>query len=291
MGYLSNLSELEVNLLIDLISESIEDELSQYEELDFYDGFVFLFRKWMNENLSEDQKNYPFSLLSKKYGDKFARDILGDSYNTYYSNDRPFNANYWDIRHFMQLVIRKGLHKLPSARKQEKFTEKYKKALDVFIKKLKIPDFVKLEVNEKNPYDLFIKYIIDYPTYLKNKDNFPRSYGFSKKLSDFVSDYLGIPIGSPINGELRITVDEKMVNVDEWINNVFKKDIKKQIKSLPDTNRIKKMVFTPSKNDMSTLKFYFQDFTSYEMKREIRQKVDDLLDSLGYEKIRVEIPY
>jgi len=291
MGYLSNLSELEVNLLIDLISESIEDELSQYEELDFYDGFVFLFRKWMNENLSEDQKNYPFSLLSKKYGDKFARDILGDSYNTYYSNDRPFNANYWDIRHFMQLVIRKGLHKLPSARKQEKFTEKYKKALDVFIKKLKIPDFVKLEVDEKNPYDLYIKYIIDYPTYLKNNDSFPRSYGFSRKLSDFVSDYLGIPIGSPINGELRITVDEKMVNVDEWINNVFKKDIKKQIKSLPDTNRIKKMVFTPSKNDMSTLKFYFQDFTSYEMKRAIRQKVVDLLDSLGYEKIRVEIPY
>jgi hypothetical protein len=245
----------------------------------------------MNENLSEDQKNYPFSLLSKKYGDKFARDILGDSYNTYYSNDRPFNANYWDIRHFMQLVIRKGLHKLPSARKQEKFTEKYKKALDVFIKKLKIPDFVKLEVDEKNPYDLYIKYIIDYPTYLKNNDSFPRSYGFSRKLSDFVSDYLGIPIGSPINGELRITVDEKMVNVDEWINNVFKKDIKKQIKSLPDTNRIKKMVFTPSKNDMSTLKFYFQDFTSYEMKRAIRQKVVDLLDSLGYEKIRVEIPY
>jgi helix-turn-helix protein len=102
---------------------------------------------------------------------------------------------------------------------------------------------------------------------------------------------LGIPIGSPINGELRITVDEKMINVDEWINNVFKKDIKKQIKSLPNTNRIKKMVFTPSKNDMSTLKFYFQDFTSYEMKREIRQKVVDLLDSLGYEKIRVEIPH
>jgi hypothetical protein len=51
------------------------------------------------------------------------------------------------------------------------------------------------------------------------------------------------------------------------------------------------MVFTPSKNDMSTLKFYFQDFTSYEMKREIRQKVVDLLDSLGYEKIRVEIPH
>lgn len=287
MSYLSQLDEKEIQILGELIVEDIEREMMHYDDMDFYEAFVTLFKKWISENVDEKNRNHPFSYLVRKYGTKFLRDLFGDKYSQLFG-DKDLHTSYWEIVRIAKLIVKYGLYKLPSARKEEMFTEKFKKPLAIFIKNLKIPEFVDLTISEPEPYDVRMTLIVDFPTYLKSSSVIPHYHTVQNRLQKFAEGYLGINIGSPVNGDLRVYVEQKTKNEKEWVENVFKKDIKKQIKALPNSQFIHRMSFEPNSVGNATLKIIFKEIAPRSIKNSLREGIKDILNSLGYKRIDVE---
>ena len=290
MNYLSDLSVSELDDLINMISEDVSNDLTQYDDLDFIDAFVFLFKKWLSENHQEKSTKFPFSYPVKKYGGKFARDILGDKYSVAYPTYRKFQGNYWSIRELMTNVIRFGIHTLPSVKKEKKFTERFQKPLDKFIKNLKLDDSVNLKIIEDSPYDLIIVLVIDFPNYLKTERYIAHPSTIEYKLRDFAEGYLGVEIGEPVTGGLRIRVREQIMNEEEWVKNVLNKQIKKEIKNMMYSKNIQRIVFKKSLTSPSELEIILKSGSPRgPVRGEFKQEVIRYIESLGYKKIRVEM--
>jgi hypothetical protein len=290
MAKLITLKESELFNMVKTIVEQVEMDLSQYDDNDFTDVFVFLFRNWITKKLGEDSKKYPFSFLLNKYGKEFLQDTLGDKYDQYYGDREEIYFNgYNSIPKTGKVLVKSGAFTLPSLRQQEKFTEKYAKHLPRIIKMMRFPDFVRVEFEEEVPYDVHVELYIDYPSYLKDESFSFASHNLERKFKELLENYLGVDFGNPVHGKVNLTLYTNAENVEKWVKQVLNKEIKKHIKEMPGGKNIHSIRFEPSISGSSEMKIVYKDGSHRHMHQwEFLRGVRDYINSLGYKRISAD---
>jgi len=289
MAKLLTLKESELINMVRTILEQVEMDLDKYDDNDFTDVFIFLFRKWIDDKLGEDSKKYPFSFLLKKYGKEFLQDSLGDKYNQYYRDGEEIYFNSYSLPRIGKILVKSGALTLPSLRQEEKFTEKYAKHLQRLIKLMGLPDYVRIEFEEEIPYDVRVKLHIDYPSYLKDGDPQLSSHNFERKFKQMIEDYLGVDFGNPVHGNVALNIFSLSENRDKWVKEILNKEIKKHIKEMPGGKYVHSIRFEPSITGSSQLRIVYKDGASRHIHQwEFLRNVREYIKGLGYNKIEVE---
>ena len=274
--------------LYEIITNVIsETNLGDYDDSDFLEAFMVTFRKWITEKLGDDAKRYPLSLLLKKYGTEFEKSL--GIFDPQYEDDDDYDR--WRLIRSAQTLIKSGKYVLPNLNTGEKFTEKYQKALPLFIKQIDLPDFISVEFQEPEPNNVNVTFNVDFPKMLvAEKARHLNAHNFLQKLKEYLSNFVGVEFGNPAHGNVKITSDLKYIGADEWIKNVLNKKIKKEIKQLPNAqNAIHSMKFEIYSGKV-TLKINFKDSCGYNSRSILTQNIRDYIDNQGYnpEIFRIE---
>jgi len=290
MSKIVTLTKTQLTEMVKTIVEQVEMDLSQYDDNDFTDVFIFLFRKWVENKLGEESKKYPFSFLLKKYGQEFLRETFGDSYLKYFRNNDEVNLRGgYMVPKIGKYLVQMGAHTLPSLRGEEKFTEKYAKHFQRLIKMLELPSWVKVEIREDKPNEVLVNLYVDYGSYLKVESSYLNQYNLQKKLQTLLEDYLGVEFGNPVHGNLNLTLQIISENEEAWVKNVLNKEIKKHIKAMPDGKNVHSIRFEPRISGNSNLRIVYKEHSHRNMHQyDFRNKVREYLKGLGYHKIDVE---
>ena len=262
-----------------LLTEEVD--LHGYDNSDFIEVFYMFFRKWVIENHGDEIGKYPASVLIKKYFDDFVAD-MGISVTWGSTESKMARAG-------QQLVLT-GKHTLSSLRPDVYFTEKHKRALDVFLKTLNLPDYLSVEFNEDSPYNLqFITYI-DIPKMMRNLEYQHPAQEIGKpatKLRKFIKEVMGIEMGNPIAGQLSLSTYTQSVNQD-----VFDKELRKIRKELKNgfENRISRITFTYDRY-IGVLKVIFPRYAGYSQRGEIAREMNDRIKNMGYNNNALRVDY
>ena len=281
------LSESEVvSLIKSIMEQDTQFDFSDIDDLDYYDALFLIFRNWVQKSLPEDERDYPTSYLLEKYGKKFVQELVDDG--TLIVDDN-FEVNRWTIPRVVQALIKKGHYKFPSKRKNEKFTERFKKHINYYIKEQNLPSWAEVVLVEKTPYIVSMKLNIDFPDMIKDSSNsYVNASSLEREFTKFVENYLGVEIGNPNYGQLRLLREgTNFVHLDGWVKEILNKEIKKQIKQLPYGRHIHSMKFQPNERQ-SELKIVFKNTAGYNGRSQFRTEVAELLNNLGYKRIRIE---
>jgi hypothetical protein len=284
--------ESELIDMVKTIVEQVNQDLDQYDENDFIDVFITLFRNWVNNKLGEEVKKYPFSYLLNKFGQEFLRETFGDEYGKYFGDNRnaSFGSKYM-ISKIGKHLVEIGAHILPSLRQEKKFTERFeKKIIEPILEMLKLPSYARLELVEDKPNEIVATLYIDYLTFLKSEEPAINSYSnpIEIKFRSLLANWLGVEFGNPVHGKISLRFNIKIENEDEWVKKVLNKEIKKHIKQMPGGEYVHSIRFEP-RTDKSILKIIYKDVAHGRLHQyEFRKKVDEYLRSLGYTKIAVE---
>jgi len=102
------LKESELINMIKTIAEQVEVDLDQYDDSDFIDVFVFVFRNWINNKLGDEAKKYPFSFLVKKYGQRFLEDTFADKYGKLFGSERNVDFNLYNLPRIGKKLVKAG---------------------------------------------------------------------------------------------------------------------------------------------------------------------------------------
>ena len=254
--------------LIRIIRTIVEQvNLNDYDDTDFIDVFIHVFRQWLVGQIGEDIKKYPMSLLIKKFGIKFIKDYIYDGERVpewdYDDEDTNFQLSSWDLATFGKAIVMKNKYELPGLYKEEKFTEKYAKALDRIVESLDLPPFISIKFSEDQPYRVKITVIIDFIEMIKSKEELTYGkYELQKKLENYIKNFLGVDFGNPSHGELDLDItNTEYSGSNEWIKNVLNKSLKKQIKELPEVkDKITKMGFEIRENGASLILYFKSNY-------------------------------
>lgn len=283
--------ESELISMVKTIVEQVNQDLELYDENDFIDVFISLFRNWIGNKLGEDVKKYPFSYLLNKFGQEFLEQTFGDEYEKYFHDNRDVTIARHVIPKIGKNLVQIGAHILPSLRQDKKFTERFgKRIIDNLIEMLKLPSYARLELVEDKPNDIDATLYIDYPTFLKSEESLINGYSnpILIKLKSVLGNYLGVEFGNPVHGKIKLNFGIKIENEDEWIKKVLNKEIKKHIKQMPDGDYVHSIRFEP-KTDKAIMKIVYKESSYRRMhQHEFRKKVSDYLKGMGYTKIDVE---
>jgi hypothetical protein len=274
-------------LIHSIMEENNTVDFNYVDDLDYYDALFIMFRNWVNTNLPDSEKDAPISYLLEKYGKKFIQELIGD--DPMFSNDN-FEISRWSIPRIVQSIVKKGLYKLPSKRKYEKFTERFKRPIKYFIDELNLPPWANIELIENSPYKVNFKVVLDFPEMVKSEETrsvYPSN--LEREFTKFAESFLGVEFGNPNHGHLDIDrLGTEYKNLDSWVKTVLNKEIKTKIRSLPYGKYVHSMKFEP-KETMSSLKIVFKSTAPWNAsKSDFKQQVTKLLNDSGYKKIRVE---
>lgn len=282
------LTESDLVKLIDRIVESLDEQYDQdidanYDEEDYVEAFLQYFRPWVRTKHGDEIGEYPLSYLIKKYMSEFAEDNgLEPDKVIYHYRNSLINAG-----NIGKNLVFQSKYKLPTLRSKVKFTDKFKKPLEFFLNDLNLPDYIKLNFVEDNPYDVRVEIIVDWLGLIKSKDEKGLSISSIKiELEKNIKNFLGIDYGNPTHGQLKLNFSSypTYVGLDEWIQKDFNKEIKKKIKALPNAKRI-----------IHSIKF--QDYggtriggeihlsiksMNWNGKHDLIKSIKDMLQSMGY---------
>lgn len=280
------LTESELVKVINRIVESLDEQYDQdidanYDEEDYVEVFLKYFRPWVRTKHGDEIGEYPLSYLIKKYMSEFAEDngLEPDEVIYDYINSLSNAGNLGE-----KLVLQ-GKHKLPTLRSKVKFTDKFKKPLEFFLNELNIPDYIKLNFVEDNPYNVRVEIIVDWLGLIKSKEEkAPNLNSIKTDLEKKIKNFLGVDFGNPTHGQLELNFSSypTYVGLDEWIQKDFNKEIKKKIKALPNAKRI-----------IHSIKFQFDlgsriggkihlSIKSYPGRNDLIKSIKDMLQSMGY---------
>lgn len=262
-----------------------EVDLEAYDYMDFFDAFVSIFRKWLNEKIGDEAKKYPFSYLTKTHGRKFLMDVFGDEFEelvSRYSDD----IDRYTVERIVTKLIKKGKYSFPSLRKDEYFTKKFKRHLNYFIKRLDLPSWARLELEEKTPYSVVGTLHIDFPTALKSPEQMPNADTIERSLKISFMDFLGIELGNPEFGNLDFNVKRVYEGEKEWVKDVLNKEIKKDIKKLTFGDNVHSIKVEITGRVLLTL--VYKSDSNWGPRHEFRTRVQEYLNSQGYTKINVQ---
>jgi hypothetical protein len=277
------LNKSEMIKFVSMIVEQVN--LSGYDEEDFVEVFVNLFRPWIKSKHGNEVSKYPMSYLAKKYFEEFTTDynIESDRYGT--TMKKIISAG--------REIVRKGVYQLPSLNTNTKFTERFKKPLLFLVDNLKLPDFINLKFDEEMPNKVRGEVIVDFPKMIKSSNSPTSAYHISKKLQKQFEDYLGVEFGSPVHGKLDfyLNTTPTYIGLDEWIKKEFNKNIKKQIKELPLAERnISSLKFILNTSHFKgEIKIGWKRDSRYGEHHKIKEEVRNVLKSMGYNTEILEV--
>lgn len=271
------LTESELIGVVKRIAEQVN--LNDYSAEDFYDVFFQVFRQWVSEKLGEDAKKYPMSLLLKKYGPEFAekKGLVNRG------NRSEFDSSHYSLEHYGKELVRKSHYSLPSLYAQEKFTDKYKKVIPHFVQMLELRPFISLEFIENEPNRVWIKFNIDFDAWMKYPERISiNEYSITDKLKKIFENFGGVEFGNAAHGEVELNYKSvKDFGADEWVKKVLNKQIKKEIKSLPNGSQIHSIRFKPSNNG-ANIQLIFKDRYGWSSANEVTKSAEELVKNLGY---------
>lgn len=271
-----------------VLSVIMEQTTYDYDSDDYVDIGISTFKDWLKETKSITGK-YPFGYLKKKYGEEFI-----DFLYTGYENDKP---SYWRSRYdgpenWGRLIVKYGVvSDLPTLAKQSTFMETYSRYLPRIVNMLKLPTWIKVEFVEPNPYQVYIYINVDFPEMIKsNTTQVFTSHEIMTKLKDFLERFLGIEFGKIVDGKVLITRGPINLNgMDEWVKNVFNKELKKEFKNLPNGKDLHSISLKhPNDLDKTDIKVTTKR-NSYSNK--ITGQIRDLMISKGYNPRYLSVNY
>jgi len=270
-----SLTESELIKVINRIVESYSDDV--YNDEDYVEVFFHYFRPWVKKNHGDEIGEYPLSYLVKKYAAEFATDNRMHPNNVIFG----FNNNITNVANIGKKLVQQGKHKLPSLRSQEKFTEKYKKPLEFFISELNLPDFIKFELIEENPYNILVIFDVNWEGLIKYQGTEKvKPDAVVKELTQRIKDFLGVEIGNPTYGQLSLKLKKDYVGIDEWIKKTLNKEIKKKFRELPNSRILHAIRFETKSYELGgELKLSFKNWTG---RNDFIKNAKDLLQSMGY---------
>ena len=270
-----SLTESELIKVINRIVESYSDDV--YNDEDYVEVFFHYFRPWVKKNHGDEIGEYPLSYLVKKYIGEFALDNGINPDNNIFS----YKNNLANAANVGKNLVKQGKHKLPSLRSQEKFTEKYKKPLEFFVSELNLPDFIKFELIEENPYNILVIFDVNWEGLIKYQGTEKvKPDAVVKELTQRISDFLGIEIGNPTYGQLSLKLKKDYVGIDEWIKKTLNKEIKKKFRELPNSRILHAIKFETKSYELGgELKLSFK---SWNGRNDFIKNAKELLQSMGY---------
>jgi hypothetical protein len=274
-------------IITEIQYKNLSEQIGSYDELEFYDAFIKTFKKYLQEKLNVDVEKFPFSYLIKKYSKSFITDFGLD-----YRND--YNMKNWDLHRLGRQLVEKGIVTIPSLADEGTFMSKFHKVMDLFSKRLNLPDYVKLKINEPHSYEIEPEVIVDWEKYLKSDDDYILSLSdITKGLKSFLENYLGLKIDATYRGGIKVhkAIVNELSN-DDWVKKEITKKIKPAVRSLPNSENIK-AIKIPSNEGKLELLFIFKSNHRFKYvdKRNLRDQANKLLKDLGYnsEKVFVQI--
>lgn len=271
-----SLTESELINVINRIVESYDDD--KYDEEDYVEVFLNYFRPWVKKKHGDEVGEYPLSFLVKKYLSEFVSDNGMRPDDVIYS----YRNNLTNAINIGRRIVKQGKHKLPSLRSQEKFIERFKKPFEFFISELNLPDFINLNISEDNPYNVKIRFNVDWEGLIKYQGDIVsfKSDTVRKQLQTRIGDFLGVELGNPIHGQLKFELKQEYVGVDEWVKKTLNKEIKKKIRELPDARILHAVKFeTYNTNLGGEIKLSFK---SWNGRSNFTKSVKELLTNMGY---------
>ena len=270
-----SLTESELIKVINRIVESYSDDV--YNDEDYVEVFFHYFRPWVKKNHGDEIGEYPLSYLVKKYIGEFALDNGINPDNNIFS----YKNNLANAANVGKNLVKQGKHKLPSLRSQEKFTEKYKKPLEFFISELNLPDYIKFDLIEENPYNILVVFDVNWEGLIKYQGTEKiKPDAIVKELTQRISDFLGIEIGNPTYGQLSLKLKKDYVGIDEWIKKTLNKEIKKKFRELPNSRILHAVKFETKSYELGgELKLSFK---SWNGRNDFIKNAKELLQSMGY---------
>ena len=270
-----SLTESELIKVINRIVESYSDDV--YNDEDYVEVFLKYFRPWVKKNHGDEVGEYPLSYLVKKYIGEFALDNGINPDNNIFS----YKNNLANAANVGKNLVKQGKHKLPSLRSQEKFTEKYKKPLEFFISELNLPDYIKFDLIEENPYNILVVFDVNWEGLIKYQGTEKiKPDAVVKELTQRIKDFLGIEIGNPTYGQLSLKLKKDYVGIDEWIKKTLNKEIKKKFRELPNSRILHAIKFETKSYELGgELKLSFK---SWNGRNDFIKNAKELLQSMGY---------
>ena len=270
-----SLTESELIKVINRIVESYSDDV--YNDEDYVEVFFHYFRPWVKKNHGDEIGEYPLSYLVKKYIGEFALDNGINPDNNIFS----YKNNLANAANVGKNLVKQGKHKLPSLRSQEKFTEKYKKPLEFFISELNLPDYIKFDLIEENPYNILVVFDVNWEGLIKYQGTEKiKPDAVVKELTQRIKDFLGIEIGNPTYGQLSLKLKKDYVGIDEWIKKTLNKEIKKKFRELPNSRILHAVKFETKSYELGgELKLSFK---SWNGRNDFIKNAKELLQSMGY---------
>ena len=268
--------------LTEIIEKVIAENKKYYDysRTDYIDIALDVFKDWL-KNTKKLTGKQPLSLLLNKYGEEFSGLISnGDesfAKRMQYSHEVDKLKNWGE-----QIVKIEYITDLPSLGKDEYFTEKFAKFLPRVIQSLNLPDWMTIKLEEPSPYSIRFIVDIDFPKMIKSKDTkYTDTYQVLQEFRKFLEKNFGITFGRVIDGNLSMgSYVTNFEGKEEWIKNVFNKQIKTEIKKLPHANDLHSVKFIPTSDGYkSELKIASKKWT---YGGELRNEIRELLKSMGY---------
>lgn len=280
------LRQSDILKIVNLVLEQDEDlEYEQYEHLDYIHVFARVFKNWIEKTKQIKFSDYPFSFLLKKYGKEFLNkhDLSDDE-----DADEADWEDYYFSTHAIQILgkemLKRGFVNYPSLREQGTFLKRFGRALEKLKSSIELPEYVNVEFSEPQPFVLDTKVNIDFDKALKSDDSFRfEKYSFEEKISKIIRDFIGIDIGSPVMGKLRVrTPVVDYVGQEEFVKNILNKKIKTEIRKHNNSNVLQRIRFDVESGPRAELKLIFKDFTSWDQRREMKDLAQSVIDDLGF---------
>lgn len=263
------------NLLLNgyVVNEGVN--LSGYQEEDFIEVFLTFFRPWVKQKHGDEIGSHPFSILLDKYIEEFSKD-----FELYYYQ---YGGRVKKMVEAGKELVKKGRHSLPTLRPSKKFTEQHNRALNIATKLLNLPSYVTLNFTEEDYYEVQIETKIDFLTAIKDtsvKNPLSEANKFTNQIKNFITDTMGIQVGNPVEGKLKIMNYTNIVGFDKWLlnfNKTFKKEVKEKFKNT-DYRGMKVSL----NNTQVELKLSFARYTSYRIKDSVSTFVKEKIKEEGY---------
>lgn len=276
MNYLINQEQLKK--ISDLLKESFNED--DFSREDYVEIFLEEFKKFLQKKYGDSLVRAPLSYHLKKDMNNFLieLDLIDDE------DDAPNFPDIYDMETFGKKMVSKGIVEMPSLYKTERFLNKHRKKLDFFINRMDIPNYLQISFSEDEPYEVDVKICTDYLKFMTFEEEINISqFEIVEKLKKSIENYLGIEVsGNRSHGDLAFKVQYDVCNRDEltnWINNTFKKDIVKKLRSAYETKNIHSVqLIVPKDYGKLEIKFKYKSNSYNRIKSSL---VRDVLKSEG----------
>lgn len=273
------ITESELKSLIPILLE--EFDIDDYSAEDFIEVSIKYYRNWVKKKHGDEIGGLPMSYLVKKYENEFLNDIGLD-------NLRYHGIGSDKFARIGRHIILRQLETLPATlAPSKKFSEKYKKQLEYLINYLGIPDYVKFTVEEPKPYDIILSFDIDYPAMLINDDGFSPLKTFSM-FKTSLEGFMGVEIGKPSHGQLRVDYHVKLNGGDKFIKEIFNKKIKPDLKKLPSADAMHSMRLFLN-NDSLTIQIVYRQSSNSTTRISIKREIMAYLTKNGFSSGKIKI--